>query len=202
MSKLKKTESQENAEELIQEFAAAGNFPKERAGVLALAQALSRAAKDFGLTMQAIVQACSECSQWCPTPHELRNMAMSVRDSIRSKNAISQHAKWDRMYGSPDPDWSANLLKVGIGDSHSVTMAAMHDFSIRCMLFYTEGDGSEFGDREFWEQARALDLRDHAEKVQEIRERGGWQTERDLQQQRKPAQIERLDVRMLAAGDE
>jgi hypothetical protein len=51
------------------------------------------------------------------------------------------------------------------------------------MLFYTEGDGREQGDRDFWKDAREHDLDHCAEMVDQVRAAGGWQTERELQGQ-------------------
>lgn len=188
MAKLNRKEGDEqgNPEDLVQAFAPCGNFPKERHGVLMLAQALARASKDFGIEMAAIVRECSDSSSWCPTPADIRNVAMSMRDSARNKRKGSQFAEWEQIYGPPDPNWSANMLKT-LGAGHADQKCACHEFAIRCMLFYTEGEGIHQGDREFWEggpnsyTGRAFDLDHHPQLVEEIRKRGGWRTERELQ---------------------
>ena len=182
MAKLNgKSETGKNPEDLVQTFAAAGNFPKEREGVLALAQALRRASDNFGIMMEAIVQECADTSAWCPTPADLRNIAMSMRDAIRNRKQRSRHAEWERIYGPADPDWSAKLIGVLVGASYPEQKAATRERAIRDMLFYTEGDGVDFGDREFWREARERDITNHSELVDSIRERGGWRTERELQ---------------------
>ncbi len=104
-----------------------------------------------------------------------------MRDSIRNKRQHNQHAEWERIYGPPDPNWSANLIGVLVGSEFAEQKTATRDRAIRDMLFYTEGDGVEFGDRKFWREAREFDLDHHAALVDEIRERGGWRTERELQ---------------------
>ena len=86
MGKIKRdgSEPEEAPEDLAQAWAAAGNFPKDRLGVLALAQALKRAATDFRIPMRAIVDECCSISAWCPTPYEIRSVAMGMRDAERN----------------------------------------------------------------------------------------------------------------------
>ena len=186
-TKRSKNVETKTAAERVQAFAAAGNFPKEKAGVQALADALERAACDTGMTMQAIVDECLDSSAWCPTPFDLRGVALSMRDKARHAKEGSIHAAWEHIYGPPQPDWAAKLLGVLVGAPAAETKMAMHTRAIRDMLFYIEGDGREQGDRQFWKDAQKHDLRDHAALVEQIRSAGGWQTERDLQGKQQPA---------------
>ncbi len=178
---------QQDPEKLIQNFAACSNFPREREGVLALAQALKRASDDFGIPMAEIVQQMTDISTYCPVPREIRSMAMSMRDDRRNRQLGSKHAEWERIYGPPQPEWSADLIGVLEGTPHKDRLKAIHVRAIRDMLFYTEGDGIGLGDRGFWEGdgsnfgARPYDLKHNAELVEKVRAAGGWRTERELQ---------------------
>ena len=74
------------------------------------------------------------------------------------------------------------------GASTAEQRRVLHEQAIRYMLFYTEGEGQEMGDRQFWEGdngeygARQFDLDHWPEDVQRIRLAGGWRTERELQE--------------------
>lgn len=178
------------AGELVMQLASMANFPQEKAAVEAMARALERAATDTGIRMQAIIDECLDGGSWCPTPFDLRTLAAGMKERIREKREGSKRAEWEREYGPCDPDWSSKLItSVMNRDGHTDQARAVRDEAIRNMLYYTEGDGMEFGDREFWEgprkdgllSARAKLLRDHPAEVERIREAGGWRTERELQ---------------------
>lgn len=188
--------SEKPAGELVKQFSACGNYPIEQSGVEALAKALERSAMDSGIRMQAIIDECMGSSGWCPTPFDLRKLAISMRDKIRNTKAGSQYAEWRRIYGEPDPDWGTKLVQAAMRrGNYKEQLPAMRDESIRAMLFYTEGDGKLLGDREFWEgprldgldSARAGLLRDHPEYVARIRAEGGWRTERERQEVGEPS---------------
>lgn len=53
--------------------------------------------------------------------------------------------------------------------------------SIRDMLFYTEGSGRSAADFNFWIPARARAIAEYPALVSEIRAKGGWRTEQELQ---------------------
>ncbi len=180
--KKRQDEDQSKPEDLVQAFAACENFPATQAGVIALAQALARASSDFRIPMAEIVQRCSDMSKWCPVPREIRNVALGIRDERRAGKEQARHTQWEQLYGPAEPEWSERLIGIAAGATHQQRLDAIHTRAIRDMLYYTEGDGREFGDRKFWEEhARPLDLRDHAELVSQVRSAGGWQTERELQ---------------------
>jgi hypothetical protein len=171
------------------QLACLGNFPTETAAVEALARALERAAMDSGIRMQAILDECFQTSQWCPTPLDLRTLAGAMKDKAREKREGNKHAKWREIYGEPNPQWAGNMLAKLTGKTPAEERAKALEQRIRDMLYYTEGEGKELGDRKFWEgprydglpSAREIDLRDHSSQVAEIRARGGWCTERELQ---------------------
>lgn len=180
----KKTNIKEKpAGDQIYAFATCGNFPKERAGLEALATALESAAQATGLTMSSIVDECVSSSAWCPTPFDLRQVAVSMKQQLRESREGSKHAEWYRLYGPPQPAFSSGLLEELLGREKSPQerREAIRDQAIRDTLYCTEGDGRELGDREFWAAARKKHLRDNLEHVNRIREEGGWRTERELQ---------------------
>ena len=105
MSKVgkQKRDDQGDPEDLVQAFAACSNFPKDRAGILALAQELRRASDDFHVPMAKIVRECGDSSSWCPTPHDLRNIAGEMRDKAKKAPfgcEVCQGSGW-RSYQHP-----------------------------------------------------------------------------------------------------
>jgi hypothetical protein len=64
---------------VIRAFSRCQNYPKERAGVLGLAQGLATAAARYGVTAEAIVRECVESSVFCPTDTDLLNVARGMR---------------------------------------------------------------------------------------------------------------------------
>lgn len=76
---------QEDPESLVQAFAACGNFPKDREGVLHLAQELKRASEDFHVPMETVIRECHDISQWCPSPHDIRNVARELHERAKPK---------------------------------------------------------------------------------------------------------------------
>jgi len=194
------------AGELIYEFATCGNFPKDIAGLEALAAALERASTDTGITMSAIVRECSGSSAWCPTPHDLRAIATQMKATLRQTKEGNWRAAQERIYGPAHPEWASALLAELIAPTPAEQRAKLHERAIRDMLYYTEGDGQELGDRAFWAHARKHDLRDHAALVEAIRARGGWRTARDLAgaleiPQEQPAKQLEFDGRAAGAND-
>lgn len=182
-----KTESIHTPEDLVQTFATCPNFPAEHTGVLALAQALKRASVDFRIAMDRIVQECCDSSAFCPTPRDLRTVAIQMRDQADMKRKGNQQAEWERMYGPPQVDWSSELIGVLATADHGERLRAIHIRAIRDTLHYTEGDGIGKGDRAFWDGdhsnygARRFNEDNYPELVAQVRAAGGWQTERELQ---------------------
>jgi len=188
MAKLNKTtEPQQNPEDLVQVFAACPNFPKERAGVLALAQALKRASDDYRIPMQEIVQQCGDISSYCPTPRDIRSVSMGMRESLNNRRANSQEARWEKIYGPAQKDWSNDLIGCLSTDSPEAKLRAIHIRAVRDTLYYTEGEGKGHGDIAFWEGdhsnygAKNANNDKYPELVAQVRAAGGWRTERELQ---------------------
>jgi hypothetical protein len=177
------------ASELIMQLSAMNHFPVERAGVEALAAALNRSACDTGIRMQAILDDILAGGAWCPTPYDLRGVAVAMKDREREKREGSKHAQWERIYGPANPKFARDLLAQLSTGSAAQDRQALHERAIRDMLYYSEGDGRLLGDSEYWREssyqtlsAADIDARDYAALVASIRERGGWRTERELQQ--------------------
>ncbi len=82
----------------------------------------------------------------CPTPQDLYEVAYNpnLRGRFEPPKP-SQIEQWERECGPPDPEWSANLLKVATtGNAHQDflnVLLAMRYQSIRDALYKTEGPG-------------------------------------------------------------
>lgn len=73
----------EGPEELVvRAFSRCSNYPKGRAGVLGLAQGLRLAADRFGVPMTTIVTECVEVSAFCPTDHDLLEVARALVPAV------------------------------------------------------------------------------------------------------------------------
>ena len=71
---------------VVQAFSRCSNYPKDRTGVLGLAQGLRSAADRFGVEMPAIVAECAESSNFCPTDHDLLEVARALRPQDKQAN--------------------------------------------------------------------------------------------------------------------
>ena len=69
--------------DLVHAFERCANYPKDLEGVLALCQALRKAADTYAVRMAAIVNRCVEWSEYCPTDHDLIVVAQELRDAAR-----------------------------------------------------------------------------------------------------------------------
>lgn len=103
--------------DLIATFQRCANYPRDYAGVIALAQGLRKASDRYEILMQAIVDRCAETSQFCPTDAELLNAALSMRDTLdralQDANDKKEKSEWERKHGKPIP-WTAELcLRCG-----------------------------------------------------------------------------------------
>ncbi len=165
------------AGEQIYAWAVCGNFPKERAGLEALAESLQRAAMDSGIMMSAIVEECIASSAWCPTPYDLRQVAVGMKLRAKEKKLDNRREHWERIYGPPNPEYAQAILSRISGPNIAAEKVNLNREAIRAMLFYTEGEGREMGDRKYWEAARASHT---VADVAVVRTAGGWRTEREL----------------------
>jgi hypothetical protein len=80
-------ESEETGPEdlVIRAFSRCSNYPKERAGVLGLAQGLRASADKFGVSMSAIIAECVSTSSFCPTDHDLLEVARALRPADKQE---------------------------------------------------------------------------------------------------------------------
>ena len=80
MRNVKKESEEQLPEDLVvRAFSRCSNYPKDRAGVLGLAQGLKKASERFSVPMEGIVRECVESSVFCPTDTDLLNVARSMR---------------------------------------------------------------------------------------------------------------------------
>jgi hypothetical protein len=129
--------------------------------------------------MQKLVQRCADLSTYCPTPRELRNVAIGIRDERERQKLSDQHAKWEAIYGPPDRDWPAQMMGVLAGAKSAEQLRALHIRAVRDILYYTEGEGRDLGGRKFWQ--KAAEVEPFPELVDQVRAAGGWRNERELQ---------------------
>lgn len=101
--------------DLIERFSRCQNYPRTVEGIQFLAQGLVHAQQTTGIEMEVIVGHCATISQYCPTDHELLNVARSIRDE-RLREAESrrdQTAEWERQYGPAKPyDWRSEAASI------------------------------------------------------------------------------------------
>ena len=106
MSKFRKDDTPESVplEDQVQAFAPCPNFPRERAGVLALAQALGVAAKNNGVAPEDLVARCARSSTFCPTPADLFKVAFEMREE-RDKTRTYRTPSAPRCERCGDTGW-------------------------------------------------------------------------------------------------
>ncbi len=79
MSRFESEEEIEGPEDLVtRAFSRCSNWPKERLGIIGLAQALKKVSDRIGVPMTAIVARCAESSPYCPTDADLLTAARDV----------------------------------------------------------------------------------------------------------------------------
>lgn len=108
-------DQQQNPAELIGRFERCPNFPKTPEGIVFLAQGLAQAARTTGIDATDIVDACAAIGRFCPTDHELLNVARNIRDrrQTEAESKRNRTAEWERQYGKPEPyDWKAETSKI------------------------------------------------------------------------------------------
>jgi|ERR1700734_903949 len=71
--------TEKSAADQIYIFATCGNFPRDQAGLEALAEALESASKQTGVSMKAIVTSCATGGAWCPTPYDILQAAVKLK---------------------------------------------------------------------------------------------------------------------------
>ena len=83
-------------------FSRCGNWPEDRAGQLGLAQGLKLASDRYRVPEQDIIARCKEQSSFCPTDHDLLNVAADLfkirADAFEAKR--NKTAEWGREFGT------------------------------------------------------------------------------------------------------
>lgn len=102
--------------DLIWRFATCKNFPRtEEYALRILAQALAGAAKKYSLDIRDVVERCIEVSEYCPTEHDLREVAREIHEeqqrAVEAKR--NQIREWEKQYGKPEPFKVGECLHCG-----------------------------------------------------------------------------------------
>jgi hypothetical protein len=136
MDRFAKVENDERGEKSVEElvieaFSRCSNYPKERAGVLGLAQGLRKASDKYRISVEGIVERCAENSPYCPTDAELFSTALSMRDeldrALKEANEKKEKREWEAQYGKPKP-WEADLcLRCGAHPRSSICGPECHE---------------------------------------------------------------------------
>lgn len=86
-----------SALELVARFQRCPNYPRDVAGVKALAKGLEKASAIIGVSMASIVDRCSEESQYCPTDWDLMTTARGIRgpQEVRQAPSTCPHDRCD-----------------------------------------------------------------------------------------------------------
>jgi len=74
---------EKSPEELVGTFSRSPNYPRDKEGVLFLAQGLAKAAKASGIAAAAIVARCQELSAFCPTDYDFQQVAIELAMASR-----------------------------------------------------------------------------------------------------------------------
>lgn len=95
MLKKSKEEEKPDLEDLVRlTFCRCGNFPGAQSEVLAMAQAVGRAAKAHGLTAEEIVSRCASLSAFCPTDYDIGVVAREIATArLADQDAAAGEAK-------------------------------------------------------------------------------------------------------------
>lgn len=132
---------------------------------------------DCCISLEHAQAAVDEFQREFPTPAALITVAVRLRKQYEpvDPDALTQEEQWRQESGPPEPEWTAQFLRklplVGSKDVRFKSeLDAMHRQAIKDMLYHTEGGGcSDRGPTGFWRDARAFDLKNFPELVEEIR---------------------------------
>lgn len=104
---------EDTPEELVtRAFSRCQNWPKERLGVIGLAQGLRRAGDQMAVELKAIVEHCATNSPYCPTDADLLTAARVIRDDAQRKVEAARDKKreWEAEFGPAKP-WLPEPVK-------------------------------------------------------------------------------------------
>ena len=129
-----KTTADPSPMSLVATFQRCSNYPRDFAGVLALAQGLKRAADTSGVSMAAIVEKYAAESQYCPTDADLLAVARELQDKVDREEQDQKEARekldWEHEHGSPRPfDWKLDreaIKKAKAEDAELMRKLGVH----------------------------------------------------------------------------
>jgi len=119
MSQLTNADRPEGSDEfsavqmLTRAFYACSNWPKEREGVLGLAEELERSSKRCGIAVQSIIDLCKESSPSCPTAFDIQRVAGEMKVRLDEARAANERRNWEKLHGPPQKyDCQAEIDKL------------------------------------------------------------------------------------------
>ena len=86
-------------------FSRCSNWPTDPLGIEGLTEGLAEAVKQTGIPGIEIVKKCAELSDFCPTDHNLIEIAWELK-AERSRQTEAKRdvvAEWKKQYGEPKP---------------------------------------------------------------------------------------------------
>jgi hypothetical protein len=88
------------------------NYPRDPEQIVAMAQALIRAAEATNVEADQIIRECAETSQYCPTDRDLLSVARDIKERVeRARDAADVRAPWDRNPACPKCNSSGWIIK-------------------------------------------------------------------------------------------
>ena len=135
-------------EELVMRaFARCSNNPKERAGILGLAQGLKAASDRFGVTMVSIIRECVESSTFCPTDTDLLNVARELRGPEKVKAARSSKCPFALCDGSGWREcWHFHTHHGGAGETPAYVekkLISREEYLVMAKVWGPGSDGTQ-----------------------------------------------------------
>lgn len=76
-------------------FARCSNFPKERSGIIGLAQGLGNACERFRVAAERVIERSIEISVYCPTDTDLFNVARDLAPAKQQPSGKCPHSRCD-----------------------------------------------------------------------------------------------------------
>lgn len=146
---------------------------------------LGRAVQAVCVSVEHADATLSQFEQQCPTPREIKDTALNLRDRFLPKGP-SQREQWEKEYGPPDPEWSRNLLKaatVSVGDRKAQHKAERYNMRLQALkdsVFYSTpkgqaeisaivGERDRLASRKFWAEAIERNEKNYPAQIAAIR---------------------------------
>ena len=160
---------------LLRNFCTCANWPKDRDGMVGLAENLVKASTRCGIAMQAIVDLCRDSSALCPTAHDIHRVASEMKVRMDEAKRQNQEAQWRKQFGKADPEFSRRIVKQAAANVKGMTAKQRTEADLKdCLrraiwntLYYVEGKGA--GDEGFWRHAYDHHKAEHPTELEQIR---------------------------------